>query len=394
MQIEHKIQHLLDVAAFPNGFVASPLLADNYQRVWSRDSAILALALLVDERDQYYPIIEKGILALGKQQSETGAIPSNISAQDNGDKASFGSLVGRIDATTWWLIQTFLFVKATGRNELLEELHVPIDKAFQCLRTWELNERHLIYTPLGGNWADEYHQSGYTLYDNLLYYWALRLASENNWSEAIIDKKEQVKKSIIANFSLEQNDSEYTIHSRARKEQFTDDCKHWPMSFAPNGYDFTFDLAAHALLGLLGFSKEMGKSYALSVAKKNGHFLLPAFHPTVYPGDKKWELLHHNNSYQFKNHPNQFHNGGAWPVMFGWYGMALTLCGHGKYSKQIFDNYASFLRQQKEPAFDEYIDPTNQKVGGVHELCFSVAGYLFLKNANESPSKLNLFAAK
>lgn len=41
------------------------------------------------------------------------------------------------------------------------------------LGAWEFNNRGLLYIPPTGDWADEYMQSGYLLYDQLLYLQAL-----------------------------------------------------------------------------------------------------------------------------------------------------------------------------------------------------------------------------
>ncbi|MBK7466490.1 MAG: hypothetical protein IPJ43_06555 [Saprospiraceae bacterium] len=71
---------------------------------------------------------------------------------------------------------TNYFPKIRILDQYFELLKPAIYKCLNVLEIWEYNSRGLIYTPLGGNWADEYPTSGYTLYDNVLRYWALREA--------------------------------------------------------------------------------------------------------------------------------------------------------------------------------------------------------------------------
>ncbi|NUR33686.1 MAG: fructofuranosidase/invertase, partial [Gemmatimonadaceae bacterium] len=41
----------------------------------------------------------------------------------------------------------------------------------------EYNGRHLLYVPVGGDWADEYVYEGYVLHDQVLRAWALHLVA-------------------------------------------------------------------------------------------------------------------------------------------------------------------------------------------------------------------------
>ncbi len=47
--------------------------------------------------------------------------------------------------------------------------------------------------------------------------------------------------------------------------------------------------------------------------------LLPAFHPVIEPVDADWEDLQVMFSYTFKNKPYEFHNGGLWSMVTGFY---------------------------------------------------------------------------
>ena len=101
-------------------------------------------------------------------------------------EVSYGGLAGRVDAVTWFIIGICQYTFHTKDNSLIVKYEEVIEKAIQLLDAWEFNNKHLIYVPLSGNWADEYITDGYVLYDQLLRIWALKiiiiLKSAKNYS--------------------------------------------------------------------------------------------------------------------------------------------------------------------------------------------------------------------
>lgn len=389
MSITSKIASILDQVSVPNGFLATSNSSDNYRRVWARDSAILSIALIISDQSKYFDQIKKSIKSLQFYQSETGAIPSNIPENNNASqKPSFGSLVGRVDATTWWLIMAMNFIKKTSDTALKNEMKQAVYNALIVLECWEFNNRNLIYTPMGGNWADEYVISGYTLYDNLLRYWSLKLVAEVYEDEKTAEKAELVKAAILANFNPESPANHLTIHPRIHHDFRANSIVFWPMSFDPSGYQHTWDTAANALLLLLGFPSEKTVEAFVTITKNYGHHLVPAFYPVINESDNNWMLLKENYNYSFKNYPNHFHNGGSWPVMFGLLGMGFAHINEQRLTTLIFDEYLLKISENGGVNFSEYINPVTNQFGGMNDLCFSVAGYLFLETALTNPLAL------
>lgn len=386
MYITTKIASILENVSVPNGFLATAHATDNYRRVWARDSAILSIALIVSDHTTYFDSIKKSITSLQKYQSDTGAMPSNIPESDaTNQPASFGSLVGRVDATTWWLIMAMNYIRKTNDDGLKNDMKPAVYKALTVLNSWEFNNRHLIYTPMGGNWADEYVISGYTLYDNLLRYWSLKLVAEIYEDDKIAQKAELVKAAIHANFNPTVTRNEYTLHPRIHAKFQSENDKKWPMSFDPSGYNEKWDTAAHALLMLLGFAQDSIAATFRNISINYGHHLVPAFYPVINETDKEWGLLKENYNYSFKNYPNHFHNGGSWPVMFGLLGMGFSQINEKEISQTILNEYLTKINEKEEVNFSEYINPVSNQFGGMKDLCFSVAGYLFLETACKNP---------
>lgn len=375
-----KAIQVLTKSVHEHGFLAAATAEENYGRVWSRDSAITAVALMLHEQTQLYPVIKQSILTLADHQKANGLIPSNVGFNDKGEpKISYGTLVGRVDAQTWWIIQSCLYIKQTNDTDLADFLKPQIWKTLALLEAWEFNGRHLVYTPLGGNWADEYILSGYTFYDNLLRYMALNLCAQI-WpdNQSFKEKTKNMQEALLVNFSDYSTPSNYLIHERAKNVWQASKKPFFPCAFDAAQYLPQWDAAANGLALLLGFDHEGLFSHISALLDDPKIGQIPAFWPPIFPSDPEWNLLQHQFNYHFKNEPYHFHNGGSWPVMTGVLCLGLAFRNQNDIQAKIKEKYEIFLAEQDEFLFSEYIALNSQQPGGKSELCFSAAGYLFM----------------
>jgi hypothetical protein len=345
------------------------------------------LAILLHEREELYPAVKASILTLVQQQNAQGLIPSNVAVADSEyASVSYGTLVGRVDAQTWWLIQTCLYLSITQDLELKNELKAPAFQVLKLLDAWEFNSRHLVYTPLGGNWADEYILSGYTLYDNLLRYWALKLCSSCWPEEQQLQQKIQfVRNAIEHNFCSTKLTSEQTLHPRIFKALQSAEIPFLPASFDAAQYTVQWDAAANGLALLLGFEIPGLTAYIKKFETDIQQLFIPSFWPVIQRQDAAWALLENQYNYSFKNEPYQFHNGGSWPVMSGILAMGLQKRST-ELARQIGQSYEQFLEHSDHMHFSEFISTNDFKPGGKQQMCFSASGYLFMQ---ASASQIN-----
>ncbi|ASW73069.1 hypothetical protein IQ37_14635 [Chryseobacterium piperi] len=354
------------------GILASSEQRDNYARIWSRDSMMTGITGILIKDEMIINGLEKSIITLAKHQAENGQIPSNVFDE----KASYGTHAGRTDATIWWVIATCEYLRYSQNDILKEALKDKIYKALSCLKTWEFNQRGLLYSPLGGNWADEYITSGYVLYDNILRYWALKNTAEVYEDNQLATQAKATKKLIENNFRKnnihETKYHETAYHKASEKPYF------WA-SLNPNGYDERFDLAGNALAILLGFELDMEAFiiFLENLNKEFHHWMLPVFYPVIFPTDPDWKLLENNYSYHFKNKPYHFHNGGSWPIYLGWLCLALKERGFHEVPLKILKQYEQLL-EQKGSSFKEYYSTDQLLPSGTDQLCFSASGYLLM----------------
>ena len=168
---------LLHALSGPNGIRASASSHANYGAIFTRDAVMAGIAGLALGDAAITGGLVRTLKHLRELRGPEGQIPSNYTIPESGPPhASFGSLVPRLDAPLWYVIGIGLAARA---GVLDPAPYFPsVESIMHLMAAIEYNGRHLIYVPVGGDWADEYIYEGYILHDQVLRAWALRLAAE------------------------------------------------------------------------------------------------------------------------------------------------------------------------------------------------------------------------
>ena len=367
-----KAIRLLNEVASPDGFLASAENTSNYKRVWARDGVICGLAALASGDEKLIATFKSTLDTLAENQHDIGTIPSNVLVSADKKEVSYGGLAGRVDAVTWFIIGVCQYAHHQCAPAFVVRYHYEIEKGLELLNAWEFNNKHLVYVPLSGNWADEYITDGYVLYDQLLRVWALRSYNHFAKSEVIQEKIEAITSQIEINFLPESTGEKF--HERAYKEVVFAD--YMPCSFSPSGYKTQFDAFANSLAVILNIGPKTFHSQLLkfteNLTAETTLGLLPAFWPPVFENDEHWHLLKNNCRYEFRNYPYEFHNGGSWPMVNGFYGLALLAKGEEKKATSILDkiNRANAL---EEFSFYENFNTKTAEPNGVSFCAWSAA---------------------
>ena len=359
----HKAIGLLRSVVSPQGFLASAEDTTNYKRVWARDGVICGLAALASGEEDLVAAFKNTLDTLARNQHAVGTIPSNVLACDEKTEVSYGGLAGRVDAVTWFIIGVCQYAYHTSDASYVTRYQVEIEKALGLLDAWEFNNKHLVYVPLSGNWADEYITDGYVLYDQLLRVWALKSYNHFAKSDAVQHKIEQIVRQIEINFIPGSVDEKY--HERAYRELDFQD--YMPCSFSPAGYKTQFDAFAHSLALLLNIGADGFQSgileHAIRLASETTMGLLPAFWPPVFPADPDWHLLKSNCKYEFRNHPYEFHNGGSWPMVNGFFGLALLSKGKASMAMSILGKINEANAKENDSFYENFNTKTGEPNG-------------------------------
>lgn len=373
---------LLHSLITPDGILASSIEADNYKRIWSRDSIVCGLAGLWINDEKLIEGLGNSLKTLARYQHATGMIPSNVLPVEN--DVSYGSLVGRIDASTWFVLGACLYYQKTKDTATWEYLKPAVENSRNYLNACEFNDKGWIYTPLSGNWADEYPIHGYTLYDNVLRLWGEQVYCEIEGADA--SSLESLIQKTMDNFWPSKDGSGSTIYQRAPYElALNERAKHFTAFILPGMYDTRFDAAGNALallfFSLSEFQKEQLSSYVDYLKLELGTSLIPAFWPTIDKNSKDWFLLKGNYSFEFKNTPGDFHNGGIWPVWMGLFCYGLTQQNMNEKAVQIVDSFIETIRDNPDWNFQEYLKSPNLQLAGKTNMGYTASGIVFMKLA-------------
>lgn len=390
--IKKKAIQVIKDASSEFGIKASTEQKDNYNNIWTRDSAVTGLAILTNQIKEAYPALKTSLVLLQKVAAKNGQIPSNITVNDIGNitKVSFGGSVGRTDAGFWWIICSILYLQQQPDPEFKKTVLSQCKAIFKLATTWEFNGKGLMYLPMSSNWADEYITHGYVLYDQILRYWALEL-SGNFFLKEKWKKKAGSTKIAIKQHYLFEAELDGSLYTEAQRKSLTELNlkKSFVASFSPGDRVEKYDAWSIALLLLLNIpslsTQKKLTSSLLSIFEQTGNKGVPAFWPVISKTDPEYTTLKFNHHYRFKNLPGHFHNGGIWPVVNGFLITGLCIAEEYEVAQALMTALHQQLKSSLSDApFSEYYDLQNSTASGVINLCFSASGYLLATSAMEN----------
>ncbi|MFE3846466.1 glycoside hydrolase 100 family protein [Flavobacterium sp. LB3P45] len=372
-----KAIELLQRASSSEGFLASAQDVSNYKRVWARDGVICGLAALASGNEELIEIFRRTLETLASNQHHNGTIPSNVMTNEDFIEVSYGGLAGRVDAVTWFIIGICQYSFYANDSAFVEKYESNIQKCLQLLEAWEFNNKHLLYVPLSGNWADEYITDGYVLSDQLLRIWALRSYNHFAKDSSITNKIQKITEQIEINFTPNSVGEKY--HERAYNE--VNFQRYMPCSFSPAGYKMQFDAFGNSLalflnIGSIDFQNSI-LEYSLEIKNEMSLQLLPAFWPAIKESDLDWNLLKNNCKYEFRNNPNEFHNGGTWSMVNGFYGLALLGKEKRLEASQLLDS-VNEMNAVEDFSFYENFNSVTKVPNGVPFCAWSAAATVML----------------
>ena len=367
---------LLHKASTPAGFTAAGASAeDNYCRVWARDSVVCGLAALLTGDVILIETFKKSLITIWDHQHPTGFLPSNVDAKN---KVSYGGIAGRADAPAWGIIGLCMYASHTKDSTLLKTYEPQLKLALIVMDAWEFIGKHLIYVPQSGDWADEYLQHGYILFDQLLRLWALQLAADFYQNKLYGDKAILVKKTIENNFFNRKDEDNWYAGNMIHQKKDAPK-SFWWMGFNPAQIYPQYDLQANALAVLLKIGTQEQQKSCITYTQQllaERETMLPSFWPAVQFEDRAMEELKNNFAYRFRNKPGEFHNGGLWPVWNGLMCAALKLSGNEDSQKILREKMVAAVTKNNFEMNECYHAETSAACG-VQQCAWSGAGIIF-----------------
>ena len=276
-----------------------------YPEPYTRDLMISIFGIAVSGDKELLKSIRKTLETLAKNQTPRGHIPSLVHDQDDR---------GSSDTTPLFLVGVGIYREVSNEPNFLKE---SVDKALVWMEYQSPSDRFLVAQQPTSDWRDEQWVIGYGLFVNTLVYSYLMLLGQPERAKKVRHE--------MGRFTITGG----TIHHHVHEGLVV---KHKPY-YAFWSYKIhsseRFDLLGNSLAILSGIASPTRADEMVSwieseceAMKKRGelvHDLPPNFFPFTNPEDPDW----HNRYHEF-NKPGDYHNGGIWPFICGFYVAALV----------------------------------------------------------------------
>ena len=290
-----------------NGTVANlPRTAGwGYPEPYTRDLLISVLGIAVSDNTELMQSVKNVLLTLAENQSENGQIPSLVNDKNN---------TGSSDTTPLFLMATGIFRSILNDSHFLEEA---VDKALVWMDYQCPTNHYLIAQQPTSDWRDEQWVLGYGLFVNTLTYSGLKFLKNNKQAKNLGDAMNQLTYA-----------SDHSHSSKHEGLAIFDKPYYALWSYKVYSSD-RFDLLGNSLAILSGLASPKkaramvkwieNECESMDRAKELVLDVTPNFFPFIQPEDLDWKLRYYDY-----NMPGDYHNGGIWPFISGFYIAALV----------------------------------------------------------------------
>ena len=303
-----------------------------YASIFGRDAAICSLGMVVSGDAQLVKCAKNSLLTLAKYQAPNGQIPKFITPEKN--EADFW-YTGCIDATIWWLIAVDFFDRTLPEAGLKKRLTRKIDLAIYWLRCQEHQSLWLLQQNEASDWADIMPRSGFVLYTNALWYQVKKIYSISH-----AQKTRYYFRYIFSPF-------EKTVpeHRRAQilshfiKKQITSSAFYLSfvnLSFWGPEVDVYGNILS-MLFGLSPKSKSLNRVEEMMNLKINEPYPVKSVHAPIRQNSPLWRIYMERHK---QNYPHQYHNGGIWPYIAGFWIMLLQMMKKNRLAWKELERFA------------------------------------------------------
>lgn len=333
-----------------------------YPEPYTRDLMISILGIGVSGNDKLLNSIRKVLETLAENQSVLGHISSLV--HDPDDR-------GASDTTPLFLLATGIFRKITGENDFLAEA---VNKSLVWMSYQSPSSKTLVAQQPTSDWRDEQWVLGYGLFVNALTYSAYRMHNKHEWAHSMLRA--------MSRFTI----TEGVIHSHVHEGLLVKYKPYYALWSYKVLSSERFDLLGNSLAILSGIASLSRAKRMVSwiedeceSMREKGDLkskLPPNFFPFTMPGDPDW----HERNAKYNN-PGDYHNGGIWPFICGFYVAALVAAKRFKLAEEKLIELTQCIKlssaENLEYGFNEWIKAQNGKPMGQDWQTWSASMYLY-----------------
>ena len=333
-----------------------------YPEPYTRDLMISMLGVAAAGNEQLMDAMRRVLETVAQNQTERGHIPSLV--HDKEDR-------GASDTTPLFLLATGVYRLATGERRFLEEA---VRKALTWMEYQSPSDRYLVAQQPTSDWRDEQWVLGHGLFVNAALYGALRVLGQHERADGLARS--------IGRFAITDGDGRpHVLEGEAirGKPYFA----FWSYKIYSSEH---FDLLGNSLAILFGIAAPARAAHMIDWIedecermRRRGDLavdLPPNFFPFVEPGDAEWHAR-----YARFNKPGNYHNGGVWPFICGFYVAALVAARKYRLAEQKLAALTELIRPSRTRhlsfGFNEWIKAQTGRPSGQDWQTWSAAMYLY-----------------
>ena len=333
-----------------------------YPEPYTRDLMISSLGILITGNKKLIRSLRKALETLAQNQSRLGHVPSLV--HEPTDR-------GSSDCTPLFLMAAALFRQATGEYDFLDDV---INKAMVWMEYQSPCDLVMVDQLPTSDWRDEQWVLGYGLFVNTVVYIYLRLFGQHQRASGL--------REMMGHFTVKGDKQNRHVHEGLV-------LRHKPY-YALWAYKVyrseRFDLLGNSLAILSGIASASRAKDLITwietecrTLRKNEELagqLPPNLFPYIRPGDPDWMPR-----YDKYNQPGEYHNGGIWPFICGFYVAALVAAGRQQFAEKKLIALTEMVRPARraevEFGFNEWHRAQDGTPQGEDWQSWSAAMYLY-----------------
>lgn len=346
-----------------------------YAAIFGRDAAVCAIGMALSGDALLEREAATGLVTLAGYQAKNGQIPKFVDLR--GQEADFWYL-GCIDATLWWLIALDFLDGRDPAGALRRRLAPGIAKAIQWLEAQEHQRFFLLQQNEASDWADIMPRSGFVLYTNALWYCVKQLYG--------LARSEETR----ANFNQLFHPFSAALSEYRRARLLTHyvkrEAKHRDLYLSFVNLSFfgeegdVFGNVLALLCGLADGESARRTLRALDRARIAEPWPVRVVCEPIPAADKLWRAY---MSRHLQNLEWQYHNGGIWPFVGGFWVAALALAGEGDRARAELAKLAG-ANALDGWAFNEWLHGRTLAPRGMRGQSWNAAAFLIALDAVRS----------
>lgn len=352
-----------------------------YTAIFGRDAAICALGMALSGDPQLERAAAVGLDTLGEHQAPNGQIPKFVQAgpevstsRKRGSRgrqeADFWYL-GCIDSTLWWLLaHDFL-----GRRTQPRKRSRRVDLALQWLLAQEHQRFCLLQQNEASDWADIMPRSGFVLYSNALWYAVKRRYGLDRAAETRDNFNSLFHpfSAGLAEYRRARLLNEYVLRRARNRDLY--------LSFV----NFSFfgeegDVFGNVLAVLCGLADPRASRRTLDALQRARASRLYPVRAVTQPIRRRSALWRPYMARHRQNEVWQYHNGGIWPMVGGFWIAALAAAGRLRQARLELVNLARACAVSNW-AFTEWLHGTKATPRGMRGQSWNAAAFLMAEHA-------------